>query len=167
MKIFKNPNPGNWEQITKRPTQTVEDVEVTVNEIFSEVKKKGDQAVLKYTSFFDQIALKDMLVSDEEIATAKSRIDNELKQAILTAKNNITVFHKAQETNIIKVETTDGVFCWQEKRAIEKVGLYIPGGTAPLFSTVLMLAIPAKIAGCKEIILCSDFDLVLFVFWGA
>lgn len=153
-KIF-NPKPATWTTILKRPTQTVDDIEATVSQIFSEVQKNGDQAIKKYTSFFDNVKLNDLVVSQAEIDSASTEVSDELKNAIAIAKANITKFHTAQETLKVEIETTEGVRCWQEKRAIQKVGLYIPGGTAPLFSTILMLAVPAKIAGCNEIILCT------------
>jgi len=156
-KIF-NPKPETWSAILKRPTQTIDDIEVTVKEIFKEVQKKGDAAVAKYTSFFDGVTLENLEVSNAEIDRAVASISEELKEAILLAKSNIQKFHSAQKTDRVLVETTEGVSCWQEKRPIQKIGLYIPGGTAPLFSTVLMLAVPAKIAGCKEIVLCSPPD---------
>ncbi|MGH1388104.1 histidinol dehydrogenase [Kordia sp.] len=153
-KIF-NPQPSTWTAILERPTQTVDDIEATVSQIFSEVQKNGDQAIKKYTSFFDNVLLDNFVVSQAEIDTAAKTVSEKLKAAIAVAKANITSFHAAQETATVTIETTQGVQCWQEKRAIQKVGLYIPGGTAPLFSTILMLAIPAKIAGCNEIILCT------------
>lgn len=155
MKKIISPKPETWSEILKRPTQTFEAIEATVKQIFKEVQTKGDTAIAKYSSLFDGISVDNLLVSSEEIAEANELISAELKAAIQLAKSNIEKFHEAQKSSKIEVETTEGVFCWQEKRAINKVGLYIPGGTAPLFSTVLMLAIPAKIAGCKEIILCS------------
>ncbi|WP_298519043.1 histidinol dehydrogenase [uncultured Kordia sp.] len=153
-KIF-NPQSTTWATILERPTQTVDDIEDTVSQIFSEVQKNGDIAIKKYTSFFDNVKLDDLVVSQAEIDAAAKNVSDDLKAAIAIAKANITSFHKAQETAVIDIETTQGVRCWQEKRAIQKVGLYIPGGTAPLFSTILMLAIPATIAGCNEIILCT------------
>ncbi len=153
-KIY-NPSRNDWSNILKRPTQTIEDIEITVNEIFSEIKIKGDLAVSKYTDLFDEVKLIDFRVSSEEIKEAKSRVSEELKSAIYLAFNNIEKFHAAQKTGRISVETSPGVQCWQEKRPIQKVGLYIPGGSAPLFSTILMLAIPAAIAGCKEMVLCT------------
>ncbi len=158
MKKIYNPKPETWTQICKRSTQTFSDVEETVKQIFKEVQQKGDQAIAKYASFFDGVTLENSQVTSEEIEIAKSEVSNELKEAIQLAKYNIEQFHAAQKTDIIVVETTVGVTCWQEKRPIQKVGLYIPGGTAPLFSTVLMLAIPAKLAGCQEIVLCSPSD---------
>lgn len=158
MKKIYNPEPGKWEEILKRPTQTFEDVEKTVKQIFKEVQLKGDLAVARYTSLFDGVKIDDLVVSTDEIEKAAAQVSNELKEAIQLAKSNIFNFHKAQKTEKVSIETTEGVQCWQEKRPIQKVGLYIPGGSAPLFSTVLMLAIPAKIAGCKEVILCTPPD---------
>ena len=150
-----NPKPETWSEILKRPTQSFKDIEKTVLGIFKEVQSIGDSAVVKYTSLFDGIALENIEVSNQEIEEAIGSVSQELKEAIQLAKSNIEKFHKAQITSKIEIETTEGVLCWQEKRPIQKVGLYIPGGTAPLFSTVLMLAIPAKISNCKEIVLCS------------
>ncbi|CAM1353858.1 histidinol dehydrogenase [Tenacibaculum insulae] len=148
-------NTNNWQSLLQRPTKSVEDIEETVSKVFNEVKKDGDLAINKYTSLFDKVNLQSIEVTAKEFENATNLVSNELKEAIQTAKTNIEVFHAAQKTDRVEVETTNGVLCWQEKRAIQKVGLYIPGGTAPLFSTVLMLATPAKIAGCKEIVLCS------------
>ncbi len=156
-KIY-NPKQENWSSVLERPTKTIDDVEATVKEIFKEVQKKGDQAIVKYTSIFDGIAIEDLTVSKVEIEFAIASISEELKAAIQLAKSNITKFHSAQKTEGVFVETIEGVNCWQEKRPIQKIGLYIPGGTAPLFSTVLMLAVPAQIAGCTEIVLCSPPD---------
>ena len=153
-KIY-SPLTETWSELTKRPTQTFEDIESVVKQIFKETQLKGDAAISKYTSLFDGVQVEKTLVSDVEIELAKNQISEELKEAIQFAKSNIYAFHNAQKTEPIEVETTEGVFCWYEKRAIQKVGLYIPGGSAPLFSTVLMLAVPAQIAGCTEIILCT------------
>ena len=153
-KIY-NPNRENWSSILARPTQTVSDIEATVLEIFNEVQQKGDRAIEKHTNIFDGVDIKNMHVSENEILEKGNAIDTALKQAIQFAKRNIEQFHATQKTPKIAVETTEGVQCWQEKRPIQKVGIYIPGGTAPLFSTVLMLAIPANLAGCTEIVLCS------------
>lgn len=155
MKTIINPVRKDWTQILKRPTKTVEDIEQTVNQIFNDIQKNKDNAVTKYTKLFDGVVVKNMIVSEQEIAEAIAIVPEELKEAIQLAKKNIHRFHEAQKTSKVFVETTNGVSCWQEKRAIQKVGLYIPGGSAPLFSTVLMLAVPAQIAGCKEIVLCS------------
>ena len=156
-KIY-NPKQENWASLLERPTKTVDDIEATVKEIFTAVQFKGDDAVKQYTTQFDGIALKNNLVSNAEIELAIAAVSDELKEAIQLAKSNIEKFHAAQKTNRVSVETAEGVQCWQEKRPIQKIGLYIPGGTAPLFSTVLMLAIPASIAGCKEVVLCSPPD---------
>ena len=156
-KIY-NPKKENWSEILKRPTQSFKEIEEIVKGIFNEIQTKSDIAVAKYTSLFDGIALENIEVSIQEIEEAIGLVPEDLKKAIQLAKSNIEKFHKAQITSKIEVETTEGVSCWQEKRPIQKVGLYIPGGTAPLFSTVLMLAIPAKIANCKEIVLCSPPD---------
>lgn len=158
MKSIKNPDKKTWQDLVKRPTNSYEDIEQTVASIFKEIQTKGDVAVSKYSNLFDGVNLKSFEVSKEEIAEAITQIPNELKSAISLAKSNIERFHEAQKTEKIEVETAKGVFCWKEKRAIQKIGLYIPGGSAPLFSTVLMLAIPAKIAGCQEITLCSPPD---------
>ncbi len=155
MQIINNPDKTQWQKLLQRPTQTVDDIEATVIQIFNDVKLQGDAAINNYTQKFDGINLKSNIVTTEEIENAVSKVSSNLKKAIKVAKCNIEVFHRAQKTSKIDVETTNGVQCWQEKRPIEKVGLYIPGGTAPLFSTVLMLAVPAQIAGCKEIVLCS------------
>ncbi len=156
-KIY-NPKPETWSTILQRPTKTVDDIESTVKGIFKEVQAKGDFAVAKYTSLFDGVSIPVLEVSQTEIATAIATISTELKEAIQLAKSNIEKFHAAQKTAKIAVETMEGVQCWQEKRPIQKIGLYIPGGTAPLFSTVLMLAVPANLAGCNEIVLCSPPD---------
>ena len=158
MKKIYNPQPETWSEICKRPTQTFSDVEETVKQIFKEVQQKGDKAIAKYASFFDGVTLENIQVTQEEIEIAKNEVSTELKEAIQLAKSNIEQFHAAQKTDKIVVETTIGVTCWQEKRPIQKVGLYIPGGTAPLFSTALMLAVPAKLAGCQEIVLCTPSD---------
>ena len=155
MKTIENPQQKDWSTILERPTKKVGDIEATVNEIFTDIKKNGDAAVAKYTQKFDHIVLDSNRVSVSEIEAAIALVPQALKEAIQVAKENITKFHAAQKTDKVVVETTKGVSCWQEKRPIQKVGLYVPGGTAPLLSTVLMLAIPAQIAGCKEIVLCS------------
>ncbi len=156
-KIYYNSKTG-IPPLGDRGLQSFKDIEETVKGIFNEIQTKGDVAVAKYTLLFDGIALENIEVSNQEIEEAIGLVSEDLKQSIQLAKSNIEKFHKAQITLKIEVETTEGVSCWQEKRPIQKVGLYIPGGTAPLFSTVLMLAIPAKIANCKEIVLCSPPD---------
>lgn len=158
MKKIYNPDKAEWEGLLKRPSRNFEDIERTVNQIFGEVKVQGDRAVQKYTGLFDGFVPEKIEVSAEEVEAASPQISEELKDAIQLAKGNITAFHAAQKTEKISVETIDGVNCWQEKRAIQKVGLYIPGGTAPLFSTILMLAVPAQIAGCREVVLCTPPD---------
>ncbi|MFD1061784.1 histidinol dehydrogenase [Winogradskyella litorisediminis] len=155
MKIYSNPNKSDWKTILKRPTKSVDDIEATVLEVFKDVETYGDKAISRYTKRFDKVDLDTFIVSQDEINKAVNLVSEELKKAIQLAKSNIETFHKAQITKKVFVETISGVECWQEKRPIKKVGLYIPGGTAPLFSTVLMLAIPASIAGCNEIVLCS------------
>ncbi|UCE94973.1 MAG: histidinol dehydrogenase [Flavobacteriaceae bacterium] len=158
MKILENPKKEDWERILKRPTQTYSDIEPLVTEIFEHVRKEGDIAVKKYTKKFDGAGLEGLIVANSEIEAAKNALDDSLKEAIKLAKKNIEAFHAAQQTPVKKIESTPGVVCWQEKRAIEKVGLYIPGGTAPLFSTILMLAVPAGIAGCEEVVMCTPCD---------
>ncbi|PWI29269.1 histidinol dehydrogenase [Flavobacteriaceae bacterium LYZ1037] len=155
MKKIINPSREDWSTLLQRPTQKVENIETTVNQIFEDVKKHGDTAISKYTELFDGAVLESNMVIKEEFEKASELVSNDLKEAISIAKTNIEKFHQAQKTDNVEVETSKGVICWQEQRPIEKIGLYVPGGTAPLFSTVLMLAIPAQIAGCKEIILCS------------
>ncbi len=155
MNVIINPKEITWRSILKRPIQPIEDIETIASKIFQNVFKDKDLAIKKYTQHYDNVALKTLQVTDQEIDNACKAVSNRLKEAIKVAKCNIEIFHKAQKSETVFVETMEGVKCWQEKRAIEKVGLYIPGGTAPLFSTVLMLAIPATIAGCKELILCS------------
>lgn len=158
MNIILNPNEATWKTILKRPTSNYDELDKIVSQIFKEVQMKGDVAISKYTQLFDGITVGNTLVTNQEIEFAMNEVPKELKAAINLAKANIEKFHLAQKTEKIEVETTEGVLCWQEKRPIQKVGLYIPGGTAPLFSTVLMLAIPAKIANCSEIIICSPPD---------
>ncbi|MDR5590378.1 histidinol dehydrogenase [Christiangramia sp. SM2212] len=158
MNKILNPTKADWPEILKRPTQTVADIEQTVNQIFDEIRVKGNSAVTKYTELFDGIKLDELRVSENEVAEASRQVTGELKSAIKLAKANIEKFHAAQKTEKVSVETSNGVSCWQEKKPIQKVGLYIPGGTAPLFSSILMLAIPAQLAGCEEIILCTPPD---------
>ena len=153
-KIY-NPNKSDWKAILKRPTQSVASIEQTVSKIFAEVQEVGDKTLRAYTKEFDKVSLDELKVSEMEIEEARALVSSELKDAIQLAKTNIETFHKAQITGRIEVETLSGIRCWQEKRPIQKVGLYIPGGTAPLFSTILMLAVPAAIAGCHEVVLCS------------
>lgn len=158
MNRVNNPKREDWTEMLRRPTQTVADIEKIVESIFEEVRTNGDRAIKMYTDQFDQVQLDTFLVTAEEIKEASDSVPTELKKAISLAKSNIEKFHAAQKTTKVELETMPGVMCWQEKRSIQKVGLYIPGGTAPLFSTILMLAVPAKLAGCNEIILCTPPD---------
>ena len=155
MKSIYYPEKEKWSVILKRPTPTIDTIEAIVNQIFEDVEKNGDRAIQYYTSNYDGIESDDFRVTEKEITIAIGKVPQNLKDAIQLAKTNIEKFHKAQLTTKVLLDTMNGVTCWQEKRPIQKVGLYIPGGTAPLFSTVLMLAVPATIAGCKEIILCT------------
>ena len=155
MQPYINPSPFEWTSITERPTASYESIEPLVASVFKAVLEQGDQAIIDFTLKFDGIKKTDFKVSDDELENAASQVPENLKKAIQNAKANIECFHKAQLTDKVQVTTQTGVECWQEKKPIEKVGLYIPGGSAPLFSTILMLAIPAQIAGCKEIIMCS------------
>ncbi len=158
MKTYLNPNPEQWVELAKRKTIATTDLNETVKSIFNDVQKNGSKAVKKYTNYFDGVSIENCAVTPYEIENAVAQVPSELKNAIQIAAENIKKFHNSQKEIPIQVETTLGVFCWRESRAIDTVGIYIPGGTAPLFSTVLMLAIPAKIAGCKTIILCSPPD---------
>ncbi len=155
MKVIINPAKNNWKQYTLRPVIEKKALQKTVSNIVQTVKQKGDKALLEYTQKFDKATLSNLSVSHEEIEKAVETTPENLKTAIEQAQQNIETFHLAQKETIQKIETTKGIQCWRKSVAIEKVGLYIPGGTAPLFSTILMLGIPAKIAGCKEVILCT------------
>lgn len=155
MKIFKHPQPCEWADIVERPHMDVSSLGATVSAVLQDVKTRGDEAVKEYEEKFDHARLTDLAVSQDEMDEAESLVSAELKEALILAHANIERFHAAQEFQSIKVETAPGVTCWQKSVPIEKVGLYIPGGTAPLFSTVLMLATPAKLAGCEEIVLCT------------
>ena len=155
MKKILYPNKSEWTDILRRPVLNVETLFENVGAILKEVRMNGDKAVLEYEERFDKVKLESLAVTPEEIKEAELQVPIELKVAILLAQRNIYTFHKKQKFEGKKVETMEGVTCWQKAVGIEKVGLYIPGGTAPLFSTVLMLAVPAKIAGCKEIVLCT------------
>ncbi|WP_346854061.1 histidinol dehydrogenase [uncultured Draconibacterium sp.] len=158
MRTYINPDKNLWSDILKRPLFDVSELYGKVQTILNEIRKNGDDALRDFTEKFDGIKLDALEVSASEITEAENLVSSELKEAIALAAKNIEVFHASQKFQIKKIETTPGVNCWQKAVAIEKVGLYIPGGTAPLFSTVLMLAIPAQIAGCKEIVLCSPPD---------
>ncbi|MDR0866243.1 MAG: histidinol dehydrogenase [Candidatus Symbiothrix sp.] len=153
--VLKFPPKEQWPEIISRPVFDNTSLFDLARGVLDDVKKRGDEAVKAYEWQFDNVQLSDLEVSQEEKAQAANQIPDELKQAIFTAQKNISTFHSAQKHDLPHVETSPGVTCWQKATPIEKVGLYIPGGTAPLFSTVLMLAVPAKIAGCREVILCS------------
>ncbi|MCW3091332.1 MAG: hisD [Ferruginibacter sp.] len=157
-KTFLNPGQEEWKSILQRPVFDSKSLEDTVAAVLIDVKLNGDEAIKKYTQQFDHVEVDDFQVSDAEIEKASSMVSDELKSAILQAKNNIEKFHIAQVQSIEQIETTKGVLCWRKSIAIQKVGLYIPGGSAPLFSTLLMLGIPAIIAGCNEIIVCTPCD---------
>lgn len=155
MKRYDNPSPESWEAICKRPSIDTNDLNEVVQKVLDAVRQQGDAALFSFSQQFDQVELSDLQVSQEEIQLAELNVSTELKNAIDVARNNIEVFHRAQSEKRTAIETTPGVTCWRENRAIDKVGLYIPGGSAPLFSTVLMLGVPARLAGCKEVILCT------------
>jgi histidinol dehydrogenase len=158
MKKIINPNKKDWAKLMQRPAVEQEELFTLVNQIFAEIKKDGDKAVKKYSHFFDKVDLEKLAVDEKQLKDVSKNVSKELQNAIKLAKNNIEKFHAAQQENKQVIETTKGVKCWRENRAIEKVGIYIPGGSAPLFSTVLMLGVPAKLAGCKEIVLCTPPD---------
>lgn len=155
MNIFKNPRREEWQELLKRPKLKEEEVYQTVRDVLNDVKQNGDDAVRKYTQLFDKVSINDLKVSAAEFEEAEKQVNPELKKSIQTARSNIEKFHSAQKCSRKVIETTPGVFCWQKSVAIESVGLYIPGGSAPLFSTVLMLGVPAVLAGCKNIALCT------------
>ena len=155
MILISNPDKSQWPEMLKRPAMNTENLFDTVRSVIDRVKTEGDRAVLDYEEKFDKVVLASLAVSEEEQQEAENLVSEDLKAAIRLAKQNIETFHAAQRFEGKKVQTQPGVTCWQKAVAIEKVGLYIPGGTAPLFSTVLMLAVPARIAGCKEIVLCT------------
>jgi histidinol dehydrogenase len=170
MKIFLNPGKITWQGILRRPVFNTKELETTVAAILQEVQLHGDAAIKKYTAQFDGVQLDEIKVSEKEIEEAIALVDESLKAAIEVAKNNITKFHEAQKETVNKIETAAGVVCWRKSIAIQRVGLYIPGGTAPLFSTLLMLGIPAVLAGCKNIVVCTPCnkngkvnDVVLYV----
>ncbi|MBQ3752754.1 MAG: histidinol dehydrogenase [Prevotella sp.] len=158
MNIIKYPARKEWASIVERPHLDVTELNQTVANVLADIRQRGDEAVKGYELKFDHVDLDTLAVSDDEMADAESKISKQLREAIELAHENIQKFHESQRFRSKKVETQPGVVCWQKSVAIEKVGLYIPGGTAPLFSTVLMLATPAKIAGCKEIVLCTPPD---------
>ncbi len=155
MKIYKNPTKQQWAEIVERPRLDLTKLNDTVATVLADIKERGDEAVREYELKFDKAQLTTLAVSEQEMEEAEQLVSNDLRDAIILAHHNIKVFHISQRFVGQKVKTQEGVTCWQKSVGIERVGLYIPGGTAPLFSTVLMLATPAKIAGCKEIVLCT------------
>lgn len=155
MKIVKYPERSDWQRLLERPYIDVSKLNGTVADILDDVRKNGDDAVRRYEAKFDGVSLASLAVTEEELDSAVNEVSGELKSVIELAHSNIEKFHMSQRMTVHKVETAPGVCCWQKGVAIQKIGLYIPGGTAPLFSTVLMLATPAKIAGCEDIILCT------------
>ncbi|RMA64549.1 histidinol dehydrogenase [Ulvibacter antarcticus] len=155
MEMYNKPPKKQWKELTRRPGFEKNQLSSLVYDILNEVKSYGNAALQKYSEQFDKVSINDLLVSEKEMEIAESEVSEALKSAIKLAKNNIEKFHASQQNSEEKIETTSGVFCWRKAVAIEKVGLYIPGGSAPLFSTILMLGIPAILAGCKEIVLCT------------
>jgi len=158
MKIYRYPETKTWPGLIQRPAFERKEISGLIAEIFEAVGKDGDQALIEFNKKFDRAITSQITVSEAEIDNAENEISEDLKKAIKQAKENISKFHASQIVEIQKIETVKGVTCWRENRAVEKVGIYIPGGTAPLFSTVLMLAVPANLAGCREIILCTPPD---------
>lgn len=158
MQLIAYPQRSEWPGLLKRPGASAQSLESAVEEVFTAVREKGDAAVRDFTLQFDGVSLESLKLPDSEISRLATQVPVELREAIDLAYENIRLFHEAQKTGPVRVETRPGVACWQEKKPIDKVGIYIPGGTAPLFSTVLMLAIPAAIAGCREVVLCSPPD---------
>lgn len=155
MEKYIQPQLTNWSELSKRPTKESQDLQKVVLDVFEQIQDKKDEALFELTKKFDKVDISNLTVSQQEIDEAKTLISDDLKNAIQLAAANIKKFHAAQEENVTNIETTEGVNCWRESRGIENIGIYIPGGTAPLFSTVLMLGIPAKLANCKNIILCT------------
>lgn len=158
MKVIMHPQRQEWEELLKRPAYKFKKVEAIVEPILKKVKNKGDKALRKFTLEYDHVELDEIQVTEEEIAKAETKLSLSLKEAIRIAQNNIEQFHAAQREKMLKVETMPGVLCMRKSVPITKVGLYIPGGTAPLFSTVLMLGVPAMLAKCKKIVLCTPCD---------
>ena len=155
MKIIRYPQPSQWQDLVARPHLDVSQLNSTVAAILDDIRQNGDKAVMAYEEKFDHARLQSLAVTQEEFEEARTLVDDDLYDALMLAHHNIEAFHAAQKHDPVKVETCPGVTCWQKSIAIERVGLYVPGGTAPLFSTVLMLATPARIAGCHEIVLCT------------
>ena len=159
MKIFNNPSKENWAPLLQRPQLELEFLDSAVRNILNRVKKSGDSALRDLTLQFDNVAVETLQVTASEILHAEKSLSEDLKNAIRTASSNIEKFHSAQKRDVVKIETMPGVTCWRKAVGIDKVGIYIPGGSAPLFSTVLMLGVSAKLAGCKEVVLCSPPDM--------
>ncbi len=155
MRTYINPEQSTWSSLCSRPALDYQPLMSLVSEVFEQVSARGDSALIEYTQKFDRVELSDVAVSSQEVQEGIAQVSDELKQAICLAKDQIEAFHRAQITQRVSVERTPGVLCWQEKKPIQKVGLYIPGGSAPLFSTILMLAVPAQIAGCQEVVMCT------------
>ncbi len=158
MKIYSNPSQETWAELSKRPQLELEFLDSSVRNVLNRVKKSGDDALRELTLQYDKVSIQELRVTEAELAEAEKSLPASLKQAITTAAANIEKFHAAQKRDVMTVETLPGVTCWRKGVAIDKVGIYIPGGSAPLFSTVLMLGVPAKLAGCKEVVLCSPPD---------
>ena len=158
MKIFTNPPKETWSELAQRPQLELEFLDGAVRNVLNRVKKSGDSALRDLTLQFDKVSVENFLVAEEEIAEATKSIPEDLKKSIRTAAANIEKFHAAQRRESTPIETMPGVTCWRKAVPIDKVGIYIPGGSAPLFSTVLMLGIPAKLAGCREVVLCTPPD---------
>lgn len=165
------PTKEEWKELLKRPSDQTVDLEKVCDLVFEEVKRNGDEALKKYTRYFDRVKLDDFEVTEKEFDEANESVNEKLKVAIREAKENIYRFHALQKPLKVEVKDERGFCCWQEARAIQRVGLYIPGGSAPLFSTVLMLAVPARLAGCEEVILCTppsaDGNVNPVVLWTA
>lgn len=158
MKVIRYPERAEWTSLLERPHIDMTALYATVNTVLTDVRTRGDRAVLDYEEKFDRVSLSSLQVTEAEMEAAEQLVPEELKDALQQAERNIATFHEAQRFQGKKIETAPGVVCWQKAVPIEKVGLYIPGGTAPLFSTVLMLAVPARLAGCREIVLCTPPD---------
>jgi histidinol dehydrogenase len=158
MKTYTNPTSDTWDDLCQRPQLELEFLESSVRNVLNRVRKSGDEALLELTAQYDKVQLQSLVATPAEIEAAGKALPEALKDAIRTAAANIEKFHAAQRRDVLKVETTPGVVCWRKGVAIDKVGIYIPGGSAPLFSTVLMLGIPARLAGCREVVLCSPPD---------
>jgi len=158
LQIFNKPPREQWTQLSTRPQVDTQSMEALVAQVFQQVKKKGDKALTKYTELFDGVKIEQFAFELASKETLEAKLEDAFIDAIATAAENINAFHKAQKRAEVRIETTPGISCWQRQTPIERVGLYIPAGSAPLFSTILMLAIPAKLAGCKELVLCSPPD---------